>query len=445
MYGRSQARGYDIANPALTAGTAASIDEQSTLGNQALLSGCGLTGGATPVLGMAGWAGVSGSGLAARMGGPSCENAGPAGTEEIPNQDIIYEQLAHVCAYGGEVSPAQLAAWGYAVGPGTVENDAETGFGMTVFVPTKAALADPAVAAMHQKPLRTVIAFRGTDPGLLDLLADVTGSAVGEPQFQAWFPQIQAAVRAGATPDVIGHSLGGALAQLTACRIGGVNRVVTFQAPAVRASDVAMMDPDIQSTHYRAEADMVTLAGEELTPGEVVTLDDGATPILSHTDLMLAELNDERVAAGGGVAGIEGTDARVSGATHEGAADQQHSGEGIRCAVGGVCNAGADVAVDLAAIHDLVTGDASLRAACEACSLAGDVDLLILAIADAVVATLIGLGPAVGQLSGSELAGVLAGAVGPQVGVAAALLAAPIAALALAILATLATGEALAA
>jgi hypothetical protein len=50
-------------------------------------------------------------------GGPSADDPAvkakvDAQTRDIPNQDIIYEQLAHGAAYG-KFAPAQLAAWGY--------------------------------------------------------------------------------------------------------------------------------------------------------------------------------------------------------------------------------------------------------------------------------------------------------------------------------------------
>jgi pimeloyl-ACP methyl ester carboxylesterase len=72
---------------------------------------------------------------------------------------------------------------------------------------------------------------------------------------------------------VTGHSLGGALAQLTAAHFPDrVARVVTFNAPGIAAEEVkrfAAAKDQPQVTHHRELADIVSEAGEAHLPGSV--------------------------------------------------------------------------------------------------------------------------------------------------------------------------------
>ena len=128
----------------------------------------------------------------------------------------------------------------------------------------------------------------------------------------------------GGTVDVVGHSLGGALAQLAACNMpGSVNRIVTFQSPAVSEEDYqkladhnaqAAPEDQIDSTHFRAHGDLVHLAGDKLTDGDVVTMDYvGVGNIMDHTSFPLAHLAAARAEGNGGemLPGIENKGDRI--------------------------------------------------------------------------------------------------------------------------------------
>ena len=228
-------------------------------------------------------------------------------SSRIPNQDIIYEQLAHRFGYDA-VDEKALALWGYrALDP---FEDPATGFRMLVVVPDEN--ASDKIREMHGAELRPVVIFRGTanTEGLAD---DASGSAVGDFQFAMNAADIaknvaEARAHAGESGgkfDVTGHSLGGALAQLCAARMpSGVGRVVTFQSPRVSDRETGRVDDhneqdgvddQIRSTHYRADADLVPHAGESRTAGDGYLLEyQGIETPLSHTSFPLAQLNAAR-------------------------------------------------------------------------------------------------------------------------------------------------------
>lgn len=106
---------------------------------------------------------------------------------------------------------------------------------------------------------------------------------------------------AGGKVIVCGHSLGGAVAQLAAAHFpGNVQRIVTFQSPGIPKEEADKVDkynknaaPEdkIQSTHHRAEGDIVHTAGEALTDGDVFTYGSvGVGNPMDHTSFPLQRL-----------------------------------------------------------------------------------------------------------------------------------------------------------
>lgn len=220
---------------------------------------------------------------------------------EIPNQDIILEQLAHRGAYGG-IPSDRLAMWGYR-NAGAIA-DAESGFRAVLFVPDPQAFSDPE----HAATLRAVyggnlpppvLAFRGTAEkrGMQD---DTNRHGVGAYQFSANERKIAGVLAAaGGKAIVTGHSLGGALAQLTACNFpDAIERVVTFQSPGIDKSQADKLaahnqtaEHKVGSTHHRAQGDLVHMAGEALTDGDVFTFKSaGVGNPMDHTAFPLARL-----------------------------------------------------------------------------------------------------------------------------------------------------------
>ncbi|MCB9787628.1 MAG: hypothetical protein H6744_13180 [Deltaproteobacteria bacterium] len=246
-------------------------------------------------------------------------------TQDISNQDIILEQLAHRGAYNS-IDAKTLEAWGYRT-EGAVE-DPESGFRAVLFMPTAEALAGETpqakiIQAVHGGTPPPVLAFRGTDPekGKRGISDDVNQSGVGTYQMASNHAAVAGMLAAaGGKVIVSGHSLGGALAQLAAARFpGSVLRIVTFQAPAINAKDAAKLkahnddakpEDKISSTHYRAEGDLVHSAGDKLTDGDVFEFQSvGVGYALDHTEYPLARL---AAARGMALPGVEGKDGEKS-------------------------------------------------------------------------------------------------------------------------------------
>ncbi|MCU0568192.1 MAG: hypothetical protein MUF49_16540 [Oculatellaceae cyanobacterium Prado106] len=123
-----------------------------------------------------------------------------------------------------------------------------------------------------------VLLFRGTDE-LIDDIANADPRGIGFNQFSAnqdaiatWLNKFSAAPL---KPDLVGHSMGGALAQTFASQfVGQYGNVVTFNSPGVDNDTVkAFQDRSGNAqtvTHYIVNGDLVSLGGEGFIPGAVV-------------------------------------------------------------------------------------------------------------------------------------------------------------------------------
>jgi len=215
-----------------------------------------------------------------------------AAENPLIRQDIVYEQLAHRVAYDDAVDDKVLAVWGYECLADV--RDVASGFRVVAVAPLDG-----------HDDLRPVVAYRGTDSRISQGWSDdFTGGEVGDYQFAYNEPQILgvlAAARARGKYDVCGHSLGGALAQISVSRYpGGVNRLVTFQSPRVsneergrfEAHQAGAGDDAIDVQHHRADSDMVHRAGEAMLPGDVSTWEfEGIETPKTHLAFMLAHYN----------------------------------------------------------------------------------------------------------------------------------------------------------
>jgi hypothetical protein len=129
-----------------------------------------------------------------------------------------------------------------------------------------------------------VLVFRGTD-SLIDDVANADRRSVGFNQFEAnkqalgnWLTQISQDTAKNPRrlpPDVLGHSLGGALTQLAATEFtSAIGDVVTFNSPGVSQSTVNTFKQKVGAgknvTHYIVSGDFVSLGGEAFIPGKVV-------------------------------------------------------------------------------------------------------------------------------------------------------------------------------
>jgi serralysin len=179
--------------------------------------------------------------------------------------DPIYEILAKEVVYGFDRPEASLAVNGFLALSGytidQVFNDPTTGFqaiGLVSTTPTKP----------------PVLVFRGVD-ALNDDPASADARGVGFSQFAANRTAIAAWLAkfndAPLKPDLVGHSMGGAIAQIAAAdfteQIG--NNITTFNAPGVNTTTVTQFQQKgIAKTinHYIVNGDLVSLGGQDSLP-----------------------------------------------------------------------------------------------------------------------------------------------------------------------------------
>ena len=197
---------------------------------------------------------------------------------EINKQDIQYEMLAHYVAYqgtGGAMGDL-LEKWGYERNWRRTEQG--DGFFVGLLMPQQG-----------RDDLTPVLTFKGTDPSSSeDLLADLDPVAVGFSAFQRHKSAVADLIsEAGGKVDVVGHSLGGALAQHCAFSFNSsVSRVVTYQSAAISATQMVMlrtMKDQPEATHHVAKGDVVPSGGLGHLKGEGFYHDTGEGAMGAHT------------------------------------------------------------------------------------------------------------------------------------------------------------------
>src|SRR4028118_46709 len=139
-----------------------------------------------------------------------------------------------------------------------------------------------------------VLVFRSAD-SLIDDVANADRRGVGFNQFEAnkeglgnWLTQISQDTAKNPRrlpPDLLGHSLGGALTQLAATEFTStIGDIVTFNSPGVSQSTVNIFKQKAGTgknvTHYIVSGDYVSLGGEAFLPGKVV-LQTYTNPIIN--------------------------------------------------------------------------------------------------------------------------------------------------------------------
>ena len=123
-----------------------------------------------------------------------------------------------------------------------------------------------------------VFVIRGTGDAD-DIFDDTNPQSIGYGQFSAYQSQIlawleKAGREKGRTPDITGHSLGGAIAQLVAANFPTkVKQVVTFNSPGISRSMANHFSSGGANkndvTHYIVSGDLVSMAGEAYIAGRV--------------------------------------------------------------------------------------------------------------------------------------------------------------------------------
>lgn len=221
------------------------------------------------------------------------------GPDAIPDAHVAYEYIAKL-AYRDpgtiQTDPQVvdfLAKFGYNAAAARI-TEGESGMAM-LYIP-----------CMEEGKMSPILAFRGTEPtDLSDLLADIDLSYIGEPQFTNNKELIEATLLACKEPAILlGHSLGGALAQKAAFEYSSLTKeVVTFQAPGLGLAEKSKgedRDDLPKATHHIADNDLVDRAGFYRLPGDVYSHDSSLRPFKSHTTPMFgtSEFDEERAALG---------------------------------------------------------------------------------------------------------------------------------------------------
>jgi hypothetical protein len=249
-------------------------------------------------------------------------------------QDALYEQMAHNMAYlDGPLSAEDqvlLRSAGYDAGSPLLRGS--EGLQMRTFVPLVGPLPEGVT-----RP-RPVVAFRGTQAelsmeGLADLMADLDAGGIGLEQFLNNAGRIEGAMRRAAHLGsgqvvVCGHSLGGALAQIAAAIYPElVAEVVTFQAPGINRDLVRRLEgynrrarergeTGVGSTHYRADGDIVDMAGQGFTPGRVHNIDPDQGPLGAHQAMIVSGLARQQPGGAPELAGMAATGAMTDRGSH---------------------------------------------------------------------------------------------------------------------------------
>ncbi|AFY80786.1 alpha/beta fold hydrolase [Oscillatoria acuminata] len=218
----------------------------------------------------------------------------------IKSEDIEYEIIGHRFAYQGDTLPAAAGDWlatrGYQRNwTLTIRGE---GFFMGLLMPLEDGGRTP------------ILAFKGTTPDWVDvsdILADLDPIAIGFTAFKRQQKKVAEAIAtAGGKVDVVGHSLGGALAQHAASAFPNkVRRVVTFQAPAINRIQSYMFgkldasERPEEVRHHIATGDIVDVAGGKHLAGDVLLHQVGSSPT-SHTKYLLNSdaFKDQRDALG---------------------------------------------------------------------------------------------------------------------------------------------------
>lgn len=208
----------------------------------------------------------------------------------MPSSPAVYETIAKRLVYIDDNPQLQavvqggLTAAGYRVD--RTFDDPATGFHAIGLISTT-----------PDKP--PVLVFRGSD-SLTDDVANADPRGVGFNQFEAnkpalgnWLTQISQDTTKNPNrlpPDLLGHSLGGALTQLAATEFtSAIGDVVTFNSPGIAQSTVNIfkqkVGPGKNVTHYIVSGDFVSLGGEAFLPGKIF-LETYTNPVIDPVTVL---------------------------------------------------------------------------------------------------------------------------------------------------------------
>lgn len=172
--------------------------------------------------------------------------------EKFSKLDIWYEHIAQNIVYEPAKYTKELNDLGYDI-IGEV-NTPKTGFYCFLLEP--------------KDPKKTpILAFRGSDD-FVDWIKNLDFESPGYSQFYENKDKIANELGNVSKVDVVGHSLGGALAQYAALEFTGkIKKVMTFQAPGIEIEKAQKFKEEKERPeiiHHISEGDVVDLAGTHL-------------------------------------------------------------------------------------------------------------------------------------------------------------------------------------
>ncbi|PSO90765.1 MAG: hypothetical protein BRC48_16900, partial [Cyanobacteria bacterium QS_9_48_30] len=199
------------------------------------------------------------------------------GTETISISDATFEFLAKDVAYDNQKEGERFTVEGTEYEIDRVFNDQATGF--------------YALGLKTVNRNNSILALRGTETDKFsDILNDLHPKGIGFNQFKAnWLSSkpntdVKSWLNNQQTPDLTGHSLGGALSQWIAADYtsqtpqpnSSLGQIVTFNSPGIASNSsnvpVSATDynPELAQSveHYVTDGDAVSLAGDQFISGQ---------------------------------------------------------------------------------------------------------------------------------------------------------------------------------
>ena len=198
--------------------------------------------------------------------------------EEIP--DEVYEWLAHTIAYLDLAVGQSISHNGFYFQVNNVLHDAASGLDALCVIRTDQDANPTGEAVMLLRgtegnvfDIISSILLPSTESNIPDIISDLDPHSIGANQvaaglgtLQNWMIQLN--LQGIDKIDFTGHSLGGALAQHFASRLGARN-VITFQSPGVNAVVFGSQSASGRVRHYVNNGDLVSLAGYSYLPGNL--------------------------------------------------------------------------------------------------------------------------------------------------------------------------------
>ena len=211
----------------------------------------------------------SGATINTSSNGSNNSNLAGASSKYASLDEVTYEHFARYTAYDTSLRQGDLVIEnnGHSYRVEKVFDDSWSGFhavGLKADNPN-----DPYVLAIRGTEIN-----KGAQTLVANFLGDINSTSVGQPQFKGNVTDIENWLRDHPGSDIVGHSLGGALAQEFAADFTAqgnrVGNIITFNSPGIASfySSEFVSQNAKNVTNYIISGDIVSLAGISYLPGE---------------------------------------------------------------------------------------------------------------------------------------------------------------------------------